>query len=503
VYLIITLLALSVVLALILTPIIRDRIGKFGFLDHPDGIRKKHATAVPRVGGIAIILAYVGTFAITFALPFSYTYLLHRTLPSILRLALAGSVIFLTGVLDDRLRLSAWKKLAGITGAAVLAYAAGIRVDIHILHSLPAWPGLGFALTVIWLIGCTNAFNLIDGMDGLASGVGLVAAVTMVIAALTQGNLPLALATIPLAGCLLGFLRYNFNGASVFLGDSGSLLIGFLLGCYGAMWSEKSVTLVALTVPLLAVSIPLLDVALSIARRYLRYRPIFEADRGHIHHKLLERGLSPKGVVLTIYGFCGVVAALSLIASSLRNQFSGLIVVVFCAAAWLGIQHLGYTEFAMAGRLFLQGGFRRIIDFETRLAEFEETLAHATGIEECWIRIRSASREFGFQGVQMNYEGLAFEDFERRDSRRLWELRIPLTDAYNVNFFRDLENETSPIVLSAFATAVEHGMKICTERRLHEALAVRNAEVVRMPAIVRRYYAASAAAAGVGSGGGS
>jgi UDP-GlcNAc:undecaprenyl-phosphate GlcNAc-1-phosphate transferase len=501
-YLIITLGSISVLLALILTPIVRDRIGKFGFLDHPDGVRKKHATAVPRVGGIAIMLAYVGTFAIAFALPFSYTFLLRRALPNILHLALAGSVIFVTGVLDDRLRLSAWKKLAGITAAAVLAYTAGIRVDIHILHSLPAWPGLGFALTVIWLIGCTNAFNLIDGMDGLAAGVGLVAAVTMLIAALTQGNLPLALATMPLAGCLLGFLRYNFNGASVFLGDGGSLLIGFLLGCYGALWSEKSVTLVALTVPLMAVSIPLLEVVLSIVRRYLRYRPIFEADRGHIHHKLLERGLSPKGVVLTIYAFCGVVALLSLVASSLRNQFSGLIVVVFCAAAWMGIQHLGYTEFAMAGRLFLRGGFRRIIDFETRLVEFEKTLARAAGIEECWIRIRSGSREFGFQGVRMNFEGLVFEDFEQRDSRRLWELRIPLTDAQNVNFFRDLENETSPIVLSAFAIAVEHGMKTCIERRLQEAVTGRKAEVVRMPAIVKRYYAASAAAVGVGNGSG-
>jgi UDP-GlcNAc:undecaprenyl-phosphate/decaprenyl-phosphate GlcNAc-1-phosphate transferase len=498
-FLILTLGVLSVVLALILTPIIRDRIGKFGFLDHPDGGRKKHATAVPRVGGIAIVLAYIGTFAIAFALPFSYTSVLHRAFPHILHLVLAGSVVFLTGVLDDRFRLSAWMKLLGIAAAAVLAYVAGIRVDIHMLHSLPAWPGLGFVLTVVWLIGCTNAFNLIDGMDGLAAGVGLVATVTMLIAALTQGNLPLALATMPLAGCLLGFLRYNFSGASVFLGDSGSLLIGFLLGCYGALWSEKSVTLVALTVPLLAVSIPLLEVALSIVRRYIRNRPIFEADRGHIHHKLLERGLSPKGAVLTIYGFCSVVAMLSLIASSLRNQFSGLIVVVFCAAAWMGIQHLGYTEFAMAGRLFLQGGFRRIIDFETRLVEFEKALARATGIEECWIRIRSGSREFGFQGVRMNFEGLVFEDFERGDARQLWELRIPLTEERNVNFFHDLKIETSSIVLSAFATAVEHGMRTCMERRLLEAATGHPAEVVKMPVIVKRYYAASAASATVGS----
>ncbi len=112
-FLILTLGTLSILLALILTPIVRDRFGKFGFLDHPDGVRKKHATAVPRVGGIAIVLAYVATFAIAFALPFSYTYVLHRALPNILHLALAGSVIFVTGVLDDRLRLSAWKKLGG------------------------------------------------------------------------------------------------------------------------------------------------------------------------------------------------------------------------------------------------------------------------------------------------------------------------------------------------------------------------------------------------------
>jgi UDP-GlcNAc:undecaprenyl-phosphate GlcNAc-1-phosphate transferase len=493
-FLILTLGGLSVLLTLIFTPVIRDRIGKLGFLDHPDGIRKKHAAAVPRVGGIAIALVYVATFAIAFGPPFSYTYVLHRALPHILHLGLAGSVVFITGVLDDRLRLSAWKKLIGMLAAAVLAYAAGIRVDIHILHSLPAWPGLEFALTVIWLIGCTNAFNLIDGMDGLAAGVGLMASVTILIAALTQGNLPLALATMPLAGCLLGFLRYNFNGASVFLGDSGSLLIGFLLGCFGALWSEKSVTLVALTVPLLAVSIPLLEVALSIARRYLRNRPIFEADRGHIHHKLLDRGLSPRGAVLTIYAFGGVVALLSLVASSLRNQYSGLIVIVFIGAAWLGIQHLGYTEFATARRLFLQGGFRRIIDFETRLEEFEKTLALSRGIEECWIRIRSGSREFGFQGVRMNYEGLVFEDFERPDTRRLWELRIPLNDSRTVNFFHDLKAETSSIVLSGFATAVEHGMRICIERQLMEAATGRAAEVVKMPPIVKRYYAATAAA---------
>src|ERR1700723_3724014 len=488
-FLILTLGALSVLLALILTPVIRDRIGKFGFLDHPDGVRKKHATAVPRVGGIAIVLAYVLTFAIAFALPFSYTSVLRHALPHILRLVLAGSVVFATGVLDDRLCLSAWKKLAGIASAAVLAYAAGIRVDIHILHGLPAWPGLEFALTVIWLIGCTNAFNLIDGMDGLAAGVGLVATVTLSIAALTQGNFPLALATMPLAGCLLGFLRYNFNGASVFLGDSGSLLIGFMLGCYGALWSEKSVTLVALTVPLLAVSIPLIDVILSILRRFLRNRPIFQADRGHIHHRLLDLGLSPKKAVLTIYGICGVVAVLSLLASALHNQFSGLIVIVFGGAVWIGIRQLDYAEFASASRMFLGGKFRRIIDLETRMADFEGSLSKAATVEDCWVLIREGSQGFGFHEVRMSLGGRVFEEACSGPVKARWQLRIPLSDSQYVNFSRDFDSDMNPLVLSAFVEAVQRGLE-------SRALAVTSStEVIRMPAAAR-YYKSTAAGGG-------
>src|SRR5580692_2937217 len=387
-FLILTLGVFSILLALMLTPIVRDGIGRF-FLDHPDGGRKSHTTPVPRVGGIAIVLAYVATFAIAFSLPFSYAYVLHKALPNILALTLVGSVVFLTGVVDDLVGLTAWQKLIGIGGAAVLAYFAGIHVDIQMLHGLPAWPWLGFAITVIWLVGCSNAFNLIDGMDGLAAGVGLVATVTMLLAALTQNNLPLVLATIPLAGCLLGFLRYNFNGASVYLGDCGSLSLGFLLGCFGALWSNKSVTLVALTVPLLAVSIPLLDVVLSILRRFIRNRPIFQADRGHIHHRLLDRGLSPKSAVLTMYGFCGLVAVLSLLASALHNQFSGLIVIVFGGAVWIGIRQLDYAEFASASRMFLGGKFRRIIDVETRMADFESSLSKSATVDECWDHVRT------------------------------------------------------------------------------------------------------------------
>jgi len=487
-YLILTLGVVSVLMALMLTPIVRDGVGRFGFLDHPDGDRKKHLKAVPRVGGIAIALAYILTFGIAFLLPFSYTFVMRRALPTILQLAMVASVVFLTGVLDDLVGLSAWQKLIGLGGAGALAYFAGIRVDIHLMHGLPAWPWLGFAVTVIWLVGCTNAFNLIDGMDGLASGVGLVATLAMLVAALTQGNMPLALATMPLAGCLLGFLRYNFNPASVFLGDSGSLLIGFLLGCYGALWSEKSVTLIALTVPLLAFSIPLLDVVLSILRRYLRNKPIFAPDRGHIHHKLLDRGFSPKTSVLIIYGFCSVVAILSLMMSSMQSRFTPLIVIAFCLLAWFGIRHLEYAEFAMAGRMFWQGIFRQIIDSETKLLDFEKALGQSANLSECWKEMVAWSREFGFQGIQMCVNGTVLEDFGTHDAKGVWELRVPLADAQYVTFFRDLKSDASPLILSAFVNSVQRGLESSLKKSVTS-----EPEVVRIPATAELYYTAGAA----------
>jgi UDP-GlcNAc:undecaprenyl-phosphate/decaprenyl-phosphate GlcNAc-1-phosphate transferase len=488
-FLILTLGALSVLLALVVTPLVRDYLGKY-FLDHPDGVRKKHVTAVPRVGGIAIVVSYVITFAIALALPFTYTQHLHHELPHILPLTLVALVVFFTGVLDDLIGLAAWQKLLGIVGASVLAYLAGIHVDIRMLTWLPAWPWLGFAITVVWLVGCSNAFNLIDGMDGLAAGVGLVATVTMLLAALTQNNIPLILATMPLAGCLLGFLRYNFSGASVYLGDCGSLSLGFLLGCFGALWSEKSVTLVALTVPLLAVSIPLLDVVLSIMRRFLRNRPIFQADRGHIHHRLLDRGLSPRSAVLTMYGLCGLVAVLSLLASALHNQFSGLIVILFGGAVWVGIRQLDYAEFASASRMLFGGKFRRIIDVEARLKDFEATLAKADSVEECWGHIRAGSHDFGFHEVRMSLSGKLFEDLHSDANKPRWQLRIPLPGSQYVNFYRGFDSEMNPLVISAFVEAVQRGLEARTTTP--------TAEVIRMPAGSPELFYATGAASGAG-----
>jgi len=291
--------AAAFVLSLLLTPLMRDWSIHLGLVDRPDQVRKQHAMATARTGGVPILLSYAGAYALLLLLPLNASGVIREHMAAIWRLMPPVAIIFATGLLDDWRDLRPWQKLAGETAAAIWAYAAGVRIFAVGGHATAPW--CGFLLTIAWLILCSNAFNLIDGMDGLAAGVGLTATMTTFIAGLLHGDITLGLATAPLAGCLLGFLRYNFNPASIFLGDSGSLLIGFLLGSYAVIWSQKSATMLGVAGPAMALALPLLEVGLSILRRFLRNEPIFTGDRGHIHHRLLDRGFTPRKAALLLY----------------------------------------------------------------------------------------------------------------------------------------------------------------------------------------------------------
>jgi UDP-GlcNAc:undecaprenyl-phosphate GlcNAc-1-phosphate transferase len=357
----------------------------------------------------------------------------------------AATLIFLTGLLDDLIDLRPWQKLVGQGCAAVTAFAAGIHLTK--ISGVELSPWLTAPATIIWLVGCSNAFNLIDGVDGLAAGVGFFATLTTLMAALIQQNLALALATAPLAGALLGFLRYNFNPASVFLGDCGSLLIGFLLGCYGVLWSQKSATVLGMTAPLMVLAIPLLDTALAIVRRFLRRQPIFAADRGHIHHRLLARGLTPRRVVLLLYGMCGVAAGLSLLQSLFHERFGGGILVIFCVGAWIGIQHLGYAEFIAAGRILSTGGFRRHISAQLQLASFHDDLRAAATPDQCWNVLRQTYSHFGFNEITLKLgDHIYSHTTNGHHIPHCWTIRIALSDCAYVNLSREFETEAPPIV---------------------------------------------------------
>ena len=422
----------SFLITLLLTPLVRNAFLRYNLVDEPDGGRKLHQRAVPRIGGIPIAIAYVAPYVLLSLVSESGSHL-FATMPLIVPLILSAGVVFLTGLLDDIIGLAPWQKLAGQLLASVGAYASGVRISSLAGYQVADW--LSLPLTLVWLVMCANAFNLIDGLDGLASGMGLFATLTTFLAAILHGNDTLALVTLPLAGALLGFLRYNFNPASVFLGDSGSLLIGFLLGSYGVIWSQKSATLLGMTAPLMALAIPLLDVCLSIARRWLRGQPIFTADRGHIHHRLLDLGMTDRRVVLVLYAVCGFYAGLSLLQSVLSNQVGGLIIILFCAATWVGIQHLGYNEFYAAGRTLRSGAVQRLVHGHLAVQSFEKRIQSAQTAEECWEVIRESSQMFEFTRLQAS---LLKEEFEtRRPGVELpsWQLRVPLGEAGYINLW--------------------------------------------------------------------
>jgi len=450
---------LAFVAALILTPLVRDAFRRLGLLDHPDQGRKLHPQPIPRVGGVAIVLSYglaFGVAAWAGLLPAGWA---QTRAPAVGGSLLAGvAVVFLLGLLDDLVGLRPWQKLAGQLVAAGLVWRGGIRVEAFRGHDLEAW--LSFCFTTLWLIGCTNAFNLIDGMDGLAAGVGLSATITILIAALTSRHLDLAILTFLLAGSLLGFLRYNFNPASVFLGDCGSLSIGFFLGCCGVVWSQKSATLLGITAPIMALSIPLLDAGLAVIRRFLRKQPVFGADRRHIHHRLLEQGLTQRRATLLMYGICALAATFSLLQNAVHDQYGTLIVVVFCAAAWIGIQHLGYSEFGIATRLVAKGALWRIVDEQVRLEQLQQALAGAQTTEQYWEAIRAGCRDFGFAAVRWSVQGRIFgEEYGNGVTGPQWQLRIPLSNSQYINLYRDLRSETHQASVGAVARLLEAGLK--------------------------------------------
>ncbi len=440
----------SLLICLVLTPLCRNIFRRAGLLDHPDQLRKTHERAVPRMGGVPIAIAYVGSFLLLLLSPFDAGSILVQHMPLVWKLLPAAGLIFATGLLDDLIGLASWQKLLGQVAAALCAYWGGVQVLGIGGHLTDSWWSL--PLTLVWLVGCANAFNLIDGMDGLATGLGLFATVTTLIVALAQGNIALALATVPLAGALLGFLRYNFNPASIFLGDSGSLLVGFLLGCYGALWSQKSATLLAMTVPMMALAIPILDVCLSIARRFLSRQPIFGADRGHIHHRLLDRGLSPRRVALLLYAVGGLGALLSVLQSLVHSRLSLVIPALFCVATWIFVARLGYVEFGVARKFFLGGAVRRLLGAHIHLQNLETSLAAAATPNDCWLAIRDACRHLGFHYVRVQLLGEVYEEqLARSAGEACWTMRIPVSQDDYVNCDRQADCAVALTGVAPFA----------------------------------------------------
>jgi UDP-GlcNAc:undecaprenyl-phosphate GlcNAc-1-phosphate transferase len=448
-------------ISLVLTPICRDVFRSYGVVDRPDQARKVHRYPIPRVGGLAIAASYLLAYLVVRPEEGSP---LAQQLSLVWKLLPGAALVFAMGLLDDFFNLRAWHKLIGQLAGAGLAYLSGVRIVYMAGTSTDAWWNL--PLTILWLLACMNAFNLVDGLDGLAAGVGLFATLTVFIAAIMQHNMVLAVATFPLAGALLGFLCYNFNPATIFLGDSGSLLIGYLLGCYAVIWGNKSATLLGMTAPLMALSIPLLDVALAIVRRFLRRQPIFTADRGHIHHRLLDRGLTPRRVVLVLYGLCGLAAAFSLL-QGVVHSFAGTLILLFGVFVLLGIQYLGYAEFDLAGKLLFSGEFQRTVSAQLDLRKLRAALTVAETPAACWEAIRGVCGKFGFQQVRLCLCGEVYEYSAEDAEAPGWTMSVPLANGDYAVLSRPFESAVLPMIVAPFIDLLRQ----CLLEKFPESLA--------------------------------
>jgi UDP-GlcNAc:undecaprenyl-phosphate GlcNAc-1-phosphate transferase len=338
---------ISACASLMLTPLIRRFCERYRLVDEPQDNRRVHLKAVPRLGGIAIFLSML--IALSF-LPLVNNLLTQTLRPDrreIIVFLICGFLVLLLGAYDDLRGANAGVKFAGLAGVAVLFYVLGGRIEglsIPFVGGVTFHPVLGFLITLIWVVGIANAFNLIDGVDGLASGSALFSSLVLLSVSLIQGKALVAVIALVLTGALAGFLRYNFNPASIFLGDSGSLFVGFALAALSIQGSQKAPTAVAVAIPILAFGLPVVDTGVSIARRFLSAKPIFKGDREHIHHMLLERGWSQRRVALVLYGVSALFGLLAMLFVNSGNSLTAVVLFVVGAAVVLALGKLRYHE---------------------------------------------------------------------------------------------------------------------------------------------------------------
>ena len=338
-------------LAVLLTPLARRFAFRVGALDVPDA-RKVHTKIMPRLGGLAIYASFAFVILLFLMLvPDKYLLASNRNL--IGALLAGGTIIVLLGALDDRFNLSAKFKLLVQTAAACLVV---FGFDIHInlvnvpfgsaMQPIAEW--IGIPLTILWIVGVTNAINLIDGLDGLAAGVSAIAIASIMGMGAIMGNGTVVLLSIVLLGSILGFLIFNFHPAKIFMGDSGALFLGFSLAML-SMLGFKQITLISFVTPLLIIGVPLSDTFFAIVRRVINKRPIMKPDKGHLHHCLQQLGFSHLQTVFIIYGiaaFFGVCAVLqsALTKAGIGNWVTFVVICIILFLMQIGAELIGIVD---------------------------------------------------------------------------------------------------------------------------------------------------------------
>ncbi|NJE33805.1 undecaprenyl/decaprenyl-phosphate alpha-N-acetylglucosaminyl 1-phosphate transferase [Megasphaera sp. SW808] len=326
---------IALIVAYVLTPGVKKLAIKVGAVDKPNA-RKVHTHAIPRLGGLAIYVGFMA--AVLFCVPVRH---------ELLGLLLGCTAIVALGIWDDICNIPAKVKLVGQIVAACIPIAFGIQIEwltnpfgtLIVLPELVAIP-----VTIFWIIGFTNTVNLIDGLDGLAAGVSFIASVSMFLLAYTMNQYLPAMIIVAMAGAALGFLQYNFNPAKIFMGDTGSMLLGYTMAVAAVLGLVKTAATIALVVPLIALGLPILDTLFAIIRRKMSGVPIFQPDKGHLHHRLLALGMSQKQAVLIMYFVSIVLGIVALFVANVNYQTGIATVLVVLAVIIYTAKRLGILQ---------------------------------------------------------------------------------------------------------------------------------------------------------------
>ena len=323
--------AVAFILSFAMTPIVKSFAVKIGAMDVPTEKRRVHDHPIPRMGGLAIFIGFL------------LSVVLFADITTQVQGILFGAIIIVVvGAVDDIVSLRAVVKLLGQIAAAVVAVCHGVIIEFFMNPNIfsgseyIALELLSIPITIIWIVGVTNAVNLIDGLDGLACGVSAIASLTMFVVALlvSEGNVAIILAA--LMGACVGFLPYNFNPAKIFMGDTGALLLGYILATTSAVGMFKFYAVVTFLVPVLALAVPLVDTTFAFCRRILHGQSPFTPDRGHFHHRLIDMGLSQKQAVAILYSITALMGLCAVVIVSTGKLRIGLLVFAAVAAVMVG-----------------------------------------------------------------------------------------------------------------------------------------------------------------------
>ena len=400
---------ISLIASLILTRLVRNLAHRYKLYDEPVGGRKIHTRPIPRLGGIAVAISMMLPLVALGLWENKISRLLVEDHSLLVSLLGGSALMLLVGVYDDLKGSRAVIKLFAQIAAASIVYSMGIRVEaITVPFFEPIRFGwMSLPVTLFWMVLVMNAINLIDGLDGLAGGVVVLAGSTLFIMSVIEDDPVAALLLVVIVGATLGFLAYNMNPASIFLGDTGSLMLGFMLALVSVHSTQKSYTLFSIVAAILALGLPIFDLSMAVVRRFLSGQPIFRADQHHVHHLLLRKGLSQGQSIKLLIGAAIVLEGIALLFIYANDAISSMAILALVPLGVLAVHFLGYRDVIRnARRTKVMSEVEAQVRHRTQALEtYRRRVDSIRTLEELWQALQCLAEALEMEALAFSLEG--------------------------------------------------------------------------------------------------